>query len=492
MRLFIASLATETNSFASFPTGIEDYRTRQWVDGGILDATPMPGTAPLQHWVRRATALGWDVVEGLCARAAPSGLTTRAAYETMRDRILSQAKDAGRLDAVLLYLHGAMIAEGYDDCEGDLVTRLRGIVGPACRIGVELDLHANLDDVLLRAADLIVFYKAYPHIDYTERAEDLFVLMQRTLAGEIDPVMALFDCRTIGLFPCTWPGPMGAFVAAMTAAEGRDGILSLSLNHGFPWADVPQAGAKMLAVADGSAEVAARAAEDFGRRFYAIRKAASLPFTSFEAAIAEAGRGRPGEKPLMLLDTSDQIGSGAPGDTTHVLRALIQAGIRDAAVVPLWDPLAVGICQGVGVGARLPLRIGGKFEPQSGPPCDATEAEVLYLKRDAYQNQLAAERIPLGDIAVVRVEGIEVMLTSRRSNVYDPSVFTLHGIDIASKRVISVKNLFKQYDVFRPLVRDQLFVATPGTSNPDWKALPFRRLPRPMWPFDPDPLGLDG
>ncbi|MCL4187166.1 MAG: M81 family metallopeptidase [Rhodobacteraceae bacterium] len=491
MRLFIASLATETNSFATFPTGIEDYRSRQWIDGGILRATPMPGTAPLQHWVRRAQGLGWEVVEGLCARAAPSGITTRTAYETMRDRILSQARAALPLDAMLLYLHGAMIAEGYDDCEADLVTRLRAIVGPRCRIGVELDLHANLDEVLLGAADLIVFYKAYPHIDYTERAEDLFVLMQRTLAGEIEPVMALFDCRTIGIFPCTWPGPMGHFVAAMTAAEGKGGILSLSLNHGFPWADVPQAGAKMLAVADRSAEVARRAAEEFGRRFYAIRKAAMLPFTPFEDAIAEAGRGRPGDRPLMLLDTSDQIGSGAPGDTTHILRALIAAGIREAAVVPLWDPLAVGICMGVGAGARLPLRIGGKFEPQSGPCHDAAEAEVLFVKRDAFQNQLASERIPLGDIAVVRVEGIEVMLTSRRSNVYDPSIFALHGIDIASKRVISVKNLFKQYDLFKPLVRDQLFVASPGTSNPDWTALPFGRLPRPVWPLDPDPLGLD-
>lgn len=492
MRLFIASLATETNSFASFPTGIEEYRNRLWIDGGVLDAPSMPGTAPLQLWARRGAALGWDVIEGLCARTAPSGVTTRAAYETMRDHILGQVREAGKLDAVLLYLHGAMIADGYDDCEGDLVTRMRAIVGPDCRIGVELDLHANLDEVLVQAADLIVFYKTYPHIDYKERAEDLFVLMQRTLAGEVEPVMALFDCRTVGLFPCTWPGPMGPYMQDMVAAEGRDGILSLSLNHGFPWADVPQAGAKMLAVADGSADIAARAAEDFGRRFYAIRKQAQLPFTPFDEAMAEAARGKPGDKPLLLLDTSDQVGSGAPGDTTHILRALIEAGIRDAAVVPLWDPLAVGVCQGVGVGARIPLRIGGKFEPHSGPCYDAAEAEVVFLKRDAYQNMLATDRVPIGDIAIVRVEGIEVMLTSRRINVYDPSMFELHGIDIAGKQVISIKNLFKQYDLFKPLVRDQLFVASPGTSNPDWFALPYRRLPSPMWPFDPDPLGLDG
>ncbi|MCC6306323.1 MAG: M81 family metallopeptidase [Rhodobacteraceae bacterium] len=490
MRLFVAGLGTETNTFASFPTGLADFRARLWVDGDVLSATPGPGIAPVQHWVRRGRALGWEVVEGLCARAAPGGVTSGAAWVALRDHLLGQVAAAGPLDAILLYLHGAMVAEGCDDCEGDLVTRLRALVGPGVRIGVELDLHAHLDHVLVAAADLVVIYKAYPHIDYSARAEDLFVLMQRTLAGDVRPVMALFDCRTMGLFPCTWPGPMAAFVAAMTAAEGRDGVLSLSLNHGFPWADVPIAGAKMLAVADGSAAVAAAAAAAFGRRFYAIRKAALLPFTPFGEAIAEAARGRPGERPLMLLDTSDQVGSGAPGDTTHVLRALIAAGIRNAAVVPLWDPLAVGVAFSLGVGGRARLRIGGKFEPQSGPPLDVP-AEVLFLRRDAFQNQLETERIALGDIAVLRVEGIEVMLTTRRVNLYDPSMFALHGIDIATKQVIAVKNLFKQYDLFGPLVRGQLFVATPGTSNPDWTSLPFRRLPRPIWPFDPDPLGLD-
>ena len=234
--------------------------------------------------------------------------------------------------------------------------------------------------------------------------------------------------------------------------------------------------------------VARRAAESFGRRFYAIRAEVDLQFTPFDAAIEEARK--VGDKPLLLADTSDQVGSGAPGDTTHVLRALIEAGIRDAAVVPIWDPLAVDICFQVGVGTKLVLRIGGKLEPQSGPPLDA-EAEVLFLKRDAVQRQLETEYVSLGDIAVVRVEGIEVMLTTTRTNVFSPSIFEWHGICLADKQVVSIKNLYKHRDVFAPLTRDQLFVATPGTSNPDWKSLRFVRLPRPIWPLDPDPLNLD-
>ena len=486
MRVFIATLGTETNTFASFPTGLEDFRRGLWVESGIADATPSPVAVPAQQWVRRAKAAGWEVVESLHAFAEPAGPTTRSAYETMRDRILGDLATAGPVDAVLMFLHGAMIADGYDDCETDFVSRMREQVGSGVRIGLELDLHAHLDERLLAVTDLIVFYKAYPHIDYRERADDLFELMQRTLAGEIKPVMALFDCRVMGLFPTTREGPMPRFVADMFAAEGHDGILSLSLNHGFPWADVPHAGAKMLAVADGDVGLAQSAAETFGRRFYAIRADAMLPFVSLDDAIVAAML--PGDKPLLLADTSDQTGGGAPGDTTHMLRAFIDAGIRNAVYGPLWDPLAVGICFSVGVGARLRLRIGGKFEPHSGPSLDL-DAEIVFLRRGAFQDQLTDERVPIGDVAVIRAEGIEILLTTKRTGVFSPTMFTHHGIALGDRQVIGLKNLYRHTDVFAPLVRGQLFVATPGACPPDWSALPLTRIARPMWPLDPDPLG---
>jgi microcystin degradation protein MlrC len=274
---------------------------------------------------------------------------------------------------------------------------------------------------------------------------------------------------------------MVQFVADMFAAEGRDGILSLSLNHGFPWADVRHAGAKMLAVADRDIDIARRAAVAFGRRFEAIRAEAMLPFVSLDEAIARARQ--PGDGPILLADTSDQTGGGAPGDTTHMLRAFIDAGLRNAAYAPLWDPSSVGICFEVGVGARLPLRLGGKFAPESGPPLDV-DAEVLFLRRDAFQDQLQTERVPIGDVAVVRAHGIEILLVTRRTGVFSPTIFTHHGITLADKQVIGLKNLYRHRDVFRPLAREQLFVATPGVCTPDWRSIPFTRIPRPIWPLD--------
>src|SRR5262245_60377651 len=138
MRVFLATLGTETNTFASFPTGLDDFKRGLWAENGIAEVAATPWSAPARHWLKRATEAGWEVVESLHTFAEPAGPTTRSAYEYMRDRILTDLKAAGEVDAVLMFLHGAMIAEGYDDCEADLVTRMRALVGKRTRIGIEL------------------------------------------------------------------------------------------------------------------------------------------------------------------------------------------------------------------------------------------------------------------------------------------------------------------------------------------------------------------
>ncbi len=166
-----------------------------------------------------------------------------------------------------------------------------------------------------------------------------------------------------------------------------------------------------------------------------------------------------------------------------------------ASAMPPWCRSGIrwrcGSASRSGSGRRLRLRIGGKCEPNSGPPLDA-DAEVLHLAPNSWQSHIGDEKIPIGDTAVVRVEGIEVLLTSLRTNLYSLDLMSRHGIVYETKQVVSIKNLYKQKDLFEPISRKQLFVATPGTSNPDWLALPFKRLPRPIWPLDEDPLGLEG
>jgi len=488
MKIFISSFGTESNTFATYPAGIDVFKNGFWNEGDIAAAPDTPWAGPAKLWLKNAKARGWEVCESIHTFAPPAGTVSRFAYEQLRDRILDDLRDCAPVDMVLLYLHGAMVADGYEDCEGDLLTRVRKIVGREAKIGIELDLHAHIDQTLLDATDIIVFFKTYPHIDLNERAQDLFDLMARTVAGEIQPEMSLFDCKTMGIFPTTPEGPMKDFMADLVDAEGKDGILSLSLNHGFPWADVSMAGAKMLAISDGDPALASAAAEKFGRHFYQIRKEAALEFTPMDLAIKAAANAV--GKPVLLADVADQSGSGAPGDTTHLVRAFLDAGIRRATFGPIWDPAAIETCFQLGVGSRSFLRIGGKSEPQSGPPLDI-DAEITFLKRDCWQENDGMAEVFIGDVAVLKCQGVDIVLTSRRTNVYSPGFFLSHGITLDDKQVIGVKNLFKHTDVFADLVSKQYYVATPGVSQPDFSKLEYKKIPRPIWPFDEDPLNLD-
>jgi microcystin degradation protein MlrC len=221
MRLFSATIATETNTFSPLPTSLDAYKESVFLRPGEhpTDA-PRMCTAPLFVARHRAAADCFTLIEGSCFAASPAGTTNRADYEFMRDEIMDQLKVALPLDGVLFGLHGAMVAHGYDDVEGDVLERARAIVGPGCVIGVELDPHCHLTVKRVRLADVTILYKEFPHTDVAERAEDLLTLVLRTIRKEIRPTTSLFDCRQIGSYPTTLP-LMRAFVDRTTAMEGK-------------------------------------------------------------------------------------------------------------------------------------------------------------------------------------------------------------------------------------------------------------------------------
>ena len=365
MRVFIACLGTETNTFSSLPTGEQTYRDTAVFDDDATRHAPNPFSLPLHIWRERAEAEGHEVIEGLCAFAQPAGRTIRRVYEGYRDRILEQAQASLPLDLVLVNMHGAMVAEGYDDCEGDLLARLREVVGPDAVIGGELDLHCHITPLMLEAATALVTYKEYPHIDIGERAADLFRLCHDAAHGRTRPVMAAHDCRMISMWRTT-DEPMQTFVNHMKAREGSNGILAVSFGHGFPWGDVAEVGAKTLVVADGDADKAAGLAADLGTRLWEMREETRPTAIGIDDAIDRALAVDGG--PVVLADVSDNAGGGAPSDSTFILERLIARGVGDAASGLYWDPVAVRFCMEAGEGASLRLRIGGKCGPDSGDP----------------------------------------------------------------------------------------------------------------------------
>jgi len=246
-KIFTACLGTETNSFSPIPTGLDLFERTMLVRNGDFGERVFLFGLPLVTWRERAHALGWSVAEGLAAFATPAGDTTKAAYEALRDEILAELDAAMPVDAVMLNLHGAMVADGYPDAEGDLLTRVRERIGPDTPLLAELDLHGHMTRAKLDASDALIYYKEYPHVDAVERAHELFDIAQGMLEGKLKPCMAMHDCRMLGIFPTTRE-PLQSFVSRMKTLEQQPDILSVSLVHGFPWSNTPEIGMRALVV----------------------------------------------------------------------------------------------------------------------------------------------------------------------------------------------------------------------------------------------------
>jgi microcystin degradation protein MlrC len=491
MKIFAAGIATETNTFSPVPTSLDDYTVQRGRD--LLAGRASESTFDLPAvWGRLAKERGDEFVFSLMAFAQPAGLTIRSAYESLREEMLSDLRAAMPVDIVLLMLHGAMIAEGYDDCEEDMIRRVREIVGPNTVIGVELDLHCHLSAAKIAPADIVIAYKEYPHFDVNDRAQEVFDLAVRTRLGHIDPTMALFDCRMIGLYP-TSRQPLRGFVDSMTEAERRPGVLSVSFGHGFQFADVPHVGAKMLVVTDGDQAAADRLAEEFGRKVHGMRK--EIGFDSISRPIdAALTRALASEKtPVVVADQSDNVGGGAPGDSTFALRWLLDHRAEEVALAILYDPEVVKIAKKAGVGATLPVRLGGKMGPPSGKPLDL-EVTVRCL-RESYVHdfpQASGQPVlfPLGDVAALRCGSIDIVVSSERCQCYSPAVFSDLGIDPKSKRVLIAKSVQHFHAAFSPIAAEVIYMAAPGAVPPDPRLISFRRLNTGrIYPWVDNPLG---
>lgn len=479
MRVFSGSLATETNTFGPMPTSIASFRDRGYFPAGQHPDHMLYFAGPLWAARLRGKEQGWTLIEGMVAGAQPSGITTRHAYETLRDELLADLKAALPVDMVVLGLHGAMVAEGYDDCEGDLLQRVRAIVGPKVVVGAELDPHNHLTPAMVASADLLVAYKEYPHTDVLERAVELVELCAAKAQGRAKPVAAVAECGIITLFH-TSRDPARGFVDRIQALEGEDGILSISVTHGFPWGDVPEMGTKVLVYADGDAAKAQQLARRLADEITAMRDALSPRSPGIDAALDEAMAFDGG--PVVLADGADNPGGGAASDSTFILRRMIERGIGNAAVGPLWDPIAVRIAFDAGVGARLPLRVGGKISPLSGDPLDL-EVTVKSLVPNLVQTGLSGTPTPMGDCALVEANGIELLLVTLRNQAMGTDLFTKAGCDLAAKKIVVLKSSQHFYASYSKIARHVIYADAPGSVARDLNTLPFRKVRRPLWPL---------
>ena len=486
MKVFIACLGTETNTFSPIPTGMENFRETMLFRGDATRQVADLHSAALHVWRDLAEADGYEVVESIAAFAQPAGPTVRSVYEELRDELLADLKAALPVDLVFINMHGAMVADGYDDCEGDLLTRGRAVAGAQAVIGGELDLHCSITPEMRQAADALITFKEYPHIDPKERAEELYVLCRDTLDGKVKPVMGVHDCRMVS----TWRTPvepMKTFVARMQSLEGKDGILSVSFAHGFPWGDVPCATARMLVIADEADDGQAKAdalARQLGQEIWDLRHQTAPVMMPYKEALRRAAEATEG--PVVIADVADNPGGGAPSDSTFLLHEILDRGLTDNVSGLYWDPQAIRLCKEAGEGAQLDLRIGGKTCRESGAPVDLN-VKVERIIENASQS-FGSVKAGMGDAVWLRAEGnVNVVLNSIRGQTFNPDAFSQFGIDLSAMKFIIPKSSQHFYAGFAPIATEVIYATSPGTLNVDFATIPFKKLKTPFWPNVEDP-----
>jgi microcystin degradation protein MlrC len=476
----------ETNTFSTVSTDRAQFEARHLHYGGeILETFRGTGTC-LGGMIEAAARHGATLVPSVAAAASPAGRVTRDVYEHVKARVLADLRAAGRLDGVLLDLHGAMVPEGVDDGEGDLIGAVRQVVGPDVPIAVTLDFHANLGADTVRGADLLHGYRTYPHVDMAERGVEAAERLIDMLRGRIRPTAAW---RKPPLLPplgsqSTLRGPMRRLYDLADELEQDPRVVSISIFAGFPFADIPDAGLGVYVVTNDDRGLAEALAERLARAAWERRHEfvhAALPV---KEAVARAMAAEGG--PIVLADMADNTGGGAAGDGTEILRELCRVGARSAVVACLWDPAAVGACAKAGPGARLTLRIGGKVDDRHGAPLEVT-GTVRTLSDGRFVHKGPMMRgLPgrLGTTAVLDVDDVKVILISYRWQTLDPEMLRFVGLDPLGEKILVLKSTIHYRAAFEPIAREIIEVDAPGLSSSNLGRFDFKRIRRPIFPLD--------
>ena len=488
MRLFLAMMSHETNTFSNVPTDRGQFEKRHLHYGGeIVETFRGTGTC-LGGMIAAAERLGATLVPSVAAAASPAGRVTKDIYEHVKERLLADLRAAGRVDGVLLDLHGAMVPEGMDDGEGDIIAAVRAVVGTSVPIAVTLDLHGNLSEAMVRGADLLHGYKTYPHVDMAERGVEATERLADTIARRIRPTAAF---RRPPLLPPigsqrTAVGPMRRLYDMADEMERDPKVVSISILAGFPYADIPEAGLGVYVVTDDDPALAEALAERLARAAWEHRHEfvhAGLPVPeAVRRALAAPGR------PIVLADMADNTGGGAAGDGTEILRELVRVGARSAVVACLWDPAAVEACVRAGVGQRITLQVGGKVDDRHGAPLTVTGV-VRTLSDGRFVHKGPMGRgLPgrLGTTAVLDVDDIKVILISYRWQTLDPEMLRFVGLEPLDHKLVVVKSTIHYRAAFEPIAAEIVEVDAPGLSSSNLGRFRFERVRRPIFPLDPE------
>ncbi|MFP4482457.1 MAG: M81 family metallopeptidase [Thermovirgaceae bacterium] len=486
-RILIAEFKHETNTFCSTKTRMTDYESRSLKFGDDIVPFFRGTRVELGGFIDACERENLEIIPSVAGNATPGGIVARDVYKTFEASILEVfEREKGRIDGVLLSLHGAMVTEDHADGEGALLASFRRALGRSVPIMATLDLHANISPEMVDLSDALFPYESYPHTDQYDRGFEAGQCMARVLRGELRPVMKMKRLPMLVSSMQTANPPLKELTEKIHALEANPEIINAAVVHGFGWADTPYTGMSVLAVTDGEPARAQDIVDALASEILAKKEEFARTLTPLDEAVRRGMNAPAG--PVVLADPSDNPGGGGPGDGTHILSKLVEMGAKNAALAVITDPEVVEEAVRAGVGATIKVRLGGKVESEevNGAPMETT-ARVRTITDGVFVNKgpMAKGLVNnIGRTVVLDIGGIEVIVPERRFQPWDPEIFRRMGIEPTEKKILVVKSSLHFRAAYEGLAAEIIEVDTPGLLSSNFSNFAYRHLKRPVFPLD--------
>jgi len=483
MKILIGGVVHETNTFANVKTDVAAFKQWEWSRGEEV----MQNRGVRNYiggMIAQAEKLSIEIEPLFSTFAYPSGIITAKTHDTLIDHLLKRLKQAEDYDAIVLSLHGAGVSERSEDLEGTILQEVRDVVGVDVPIVVTLDLHANMTQKMVDLADIILGNHLYPHTDSYEIGLEAVEVAQKIVEGTLKPTMHLEMLPLIIPTSTTNMGPAKEVNEWCYDAEENKDIIDCTFYHGFPYTNISRLGVSVLVTTNNDAKLAQETAEAVGQSIWQKREQflqkPLSPKEGIKQALAHDG------KPVVINETSDNPGAGTPGDGTYLLKAMTENHLTDACYAFIYDPEVAQQAVEAGIGATIDIKLGGKTDHLHGEPLDMTVyvkaiADGIFKKSTPMGR---GEKVDLGTSVRFLYNGVDIIVCSKKSQVFDDEIFKLLGIDVRKYKIVGLKSSQHFRAGFEHLSSKIITVDSPGLSTFDFTTFDFTNLKTKLYPLN--------
>lgn len=483
MRLVVGMIIQETNSFSSVSTSIQSFKDVMFLEGDEIPLKLKRTNTEVAGFMDRVCKEKCDSVYTLATSASSSGPVQREALDFLLSRLLNQLEKAGIIDGVYLICHGSMLVDKIPDGTGHVLQVVREKIGLNIPIVVSLDLHANLTPLIIESADALVAYRTFPHRDFREVGSKATDILIQIIKGEIIPEIAF--CKIPMLIPPeiahTDKEPTLKLIKKIKEIEAQPEVVTAGFLHVQPWLDIPNTGCSTFVVTDRNKKMAKKRSEELATLFWSLRNDFEPDLVPVRKAIQKAMNAPEG--PIILLDSADTTSSGASGDTTVVLEALLDMKVSEPAYTTVVDPEVVDVAIKAGVGNTISVSLGGKRDRMFSHPIEVI-ARVKSISDGVFKFKSfmsTGVEQHMGRAVVLVKDKVYIVVMELPVHTADPALYQSVGLEPKDAKIVVVKCCVAAYD---EIAKEVIFLDTPGASSPRISHQPFSHRSRPLYPFE--------